>query len=200
MSWCLSQGSLFCWKRTCGQNPSTEAFRDGRVSEWRWWLRRDHRTRGLVRFVRIDRGERRKRALCDGRAAAAPLALQLVGHFVYTLVREGKHINLLESLISLLRRVAREAVCGWRLLVVVDSRVVLGAVSEGRSNSRKINFSVRKPGCLCLAYDIALELIWVPTWANRAEIHLHGVNCLKAGMLYFRTTVGGCPCSKRTCA
>ena len=49
-------------------------------------------------------------------------------------------------MISLLRWAAREELCGKRLLVLVDSRVVLG-----------------------LAYDIALEVVWVPTWANPAD-------------------------------
>ena len=55
---------------------------------------------------------------------------------------------------------------GKRLMVPVDSRVVLGAVSKGRSSSRKMNFLLRKLGFWCLAYDIALERVWVPTWAN----------------------------------
>ena len=56
-----------------------------------------------------------------------------------------------------------------RLMVLVDSRVVLGAVSKGRSSSRKSNFTLRKLVFLCLACDIALELVWVPTWANPAD-------------------------------
>ena len=53
-------------------------------------------------------------------------------------------------------------------MALVDSRVVLGAVFKGRSSSRKINFSLRKLGFFFLAYDIALDLVWVPTWANPA--------------------------------
>ena len=81
---------------------------------------------------------------------------------------KGKHFNLLEleSLISLLRRVTREGIQERRL---ADSRVVLGAVSKGRSSLRKINFLLRKQGFLCLACDIALELVWVPTWSNPAD-------------------------------
>ena len=47
--------------------------------------------------------------------------------------------------------------------VLVDSREVLGAVSKGRSSSRKIVVVPRKLGFWCFAYDIALELVWVPT-------------------------------------
>ena len=69
------------------------------------------------------------------------------------------------SLVSLLRRVTRT---GTAALGTVDSRVVWGAVPKGRSSSRKLNFLLRKLGFWCLAYDIALELVWVPTWANPA--------------------------------
>ena len=57
----------------------------------------------------------------------------------------SKHINILEleSLISLLRRMARERIRAKRLLVLVDSRVVLGAVSKGRSSSPIIIFLLR---------------------------------------------------------
>ena len=82
---------------------------------------------------------------------------------------KGKDINLLESLISLLRRITREVIRTRRLLVLVDSRVVLGAVSKGRSSSRKVNFLLRKLWFWCLAHDVALELEWVPTWANPAD-------------------------------
>ena len=80
----------------------------------------------------------------------------------------GKHIKVLEleSLVSLLRRVTREGIQARRLLVLVDSSVVLGAVSKGRSGWRRVNFLLRKQRFWCLAYDIALEIVWVPTWAN----------------------------------
>ena len=94
-----------------------------------------------------------------------------VDHDVFVPFFEGKHINLLEleSLISFLERITSEGIRARRLLVVVDSRVVLGAVSKGRSSSREINFLLRKLGFWCLAHDIALELVWVPTWANPAD-------------------------------
>ena len=51
----------------------------------------------------------------------------------------------------------------------MDLRVVFGTVSKGRSSSRKFNFLLRKLGVWCLACDIALELVWVPTWAHPAD-------------------------------
>ena len=71
----------------------------------------------------------------DARAAAAPLALRLNwATWFSNRFFGGKHINLLEleSLTSLLRRVSREGIRARRLLVLVDSRVVLEAVSKGR--------------------------------------------------------------------
>ena len=51
----------------------------------------------------------------------------------------------------------REGMRARRLLVLVDSRVVSGAMSRGRSSSRNINLLFRKLGFWCLAYDMALE-------------------------------------------
>ena len=103
----------------------------------------------------------------DVRAAVAPFALKLkwITLFSYRFLA-GKHINLLEleSLISLLRRITRAGIRKKPLLVLVESRVVLGAVSTGGSSSRKFNFLLRK--LWCLVHDVALELVWVPTWAN----------------------------------
>ena len=80
-------------------------------------------------------------------------------------------LNLLE-LKSLISRVTREGTQALGLLVLVDLRVVWGAVSKGRSSSRKINFLLRKLGFWCLACDIALELVWVQTW-NESSIPNH---------------------------
>ena len=123
-------------------------------------------------FVLIWKREEPPSNMHDVRAVAAPLALKLKWTTLFShRFLAGKHINLLEleSLICLLRRIARAGIRAKRLLVLVDSRVVLGAVSKGHSCSRAINFLLRKLGFWCLACDIALELVWVPTWANPAD-------------------------------
>ena len=56
--------------------------------------------------------------------------------------------------------------------------MVSDAVSKGRSSSRKINFLRPKMGFWCLAYDIALELVWVP---------LHGTSLSTIGMHHYRS-------------
>ena len=75
--------------------------------------------------------------------AAPPLALRLKRTTLFSCRSfAGKHINLLglESLISLARHITREGIRTQRPLVLVDSRVVLGAVSKGRSSSRNGDF------------------------------------------------------------
>ena len=91
--------------------------------------------------VRLDwKGEEPPSSMHEARAAAAPLALELnwTTLFSYRFFA-GKHINLLEleSLISLPRRITREGTRARGHVVLVDSRVVLGAVSKGRLSSRK---------------------------------------------------------------
>ena len=81
----------------------------------------------------------------------------------------GKHVNLLESLIRLLRHITREGTRAKRLLVLVDSRVAFGVVSKVRSSARESNCLLRKTGLWCLAYDVRLDLVWMPTWANPTD-------------------------------
>ena len=102
----------------------------------------------------------------DVRAAAAPLALKLNWTTMFSCrFLAGKHINLQfhEILISLFRRITREApgTCGFARS--------LGGRLKRTIESRKINFLLRKLRFLCLAYDVALELLWAPTWAKLAD-------------------------------
>ena len=96
------------------------------------------------------------------RATCTTLALNLKWTTLFSYrFFAGKHINPLEleSLISLLRLPHVKEHGHKRLLARVHSRVVLGAVSKGRSNSRKMYFLFRKLWFWCLACDIALELV-----------------------------------------
>ena len=82
-----------------------------------------------------------------------------------------KHINLLEleAVLALLRRLACDGVRDARILILVDSRVALGALAKGRSSSRRINFVLKKTCAVCFAYGLYPELIWIPTWANPGD-------------------------------
>ena len=73
-------------------------------------------------------------------------------------------------MLSLLRRITREGIRARRLPVLVDSRVVFRSRLQRTIELTKNQFLA--PDNLelwCLANDIALELVWVPTWANPAD-------------------------------
>jgi hypothetical protein len=95
-----------------------------------------------------------------------------------TAFRIPEHINILEAraLLSYVQLCVRERRSGQRLIVVVDSGVVKGAVRKFRSSSRGLNFVLRQLGALCLAYDLYLELLWVPTWANPGDAPSRGAS------------------------
>ena len=117
----------------------------------------------LARFVRFGRvrPEKREEPPSNRHDVRAPLALKLKWTTLFSCsFFAGKHINLLEpeSLVSLLRRLTREGIRAKRLFVLVDSCVVLGAVSKGRASSRNSHFLLRKLGFWCLASDIAPEV------------------------------------------
>ena len=98
----------------------------------------------------------------DARAAVAGLVVDLpwVGSFSYRF-RHPQHINLLEleALISLIRGSVDRGVGHRRVLCLVDRRVVLGAVCEGRSSSRRVNFRLRRLRGLLLVNNLSLDLL-----------------------------------------
>ena len=84
----------------------------------------------------------------DTRAAAAWGALSLPWKpFFWFAFKAHRHIILLEieSAPSLLRHLAAEGHRNCRVLAITDSRVALGALSKGRSSSRRCTTSSRKP-------------------------------------------------------
>ena len=143
---------------------SAKSHRDGRRSPRRG---QNRRTRTAARDVVPDLWDTREEPpsnMHDGRALAAPITMKLNWTTMFSFrFSKGKHINVpeLESLISLLRTITREGIRARRLVVLVDSRVVLGSVSKGRSSLRKINFLLRKLGFWCLAHDTALGFVGV---------------------------------------
>lgn len=56
-----------------------------------------------------------------------------------------------------------------RVIVILDSRVAVGAVRKGRSSSRKLNALLRQIAALQLDSGVRLEVAWVPTWGNPAD-------------------------------
>lgn len=82
-----------------------------------------------------------------------------------------EHINALElrAVVMALRMTIRGHNSGMRVLGLVDSTVVVAAVSKGRSSSFVLLRQLRRLTALCLAYDVRLYLRWVCTESNPAD-------------------------------
>eukprot|EP00971_Amphidinium_carterae_P351110 6491916-Amphidinium_carterae.1 len=87
----------------------------------------------------------------------------------YFTFRCQEHINVLElrALVRLVHRLKSQRQV--RILVGLDSRVVVGAATRGRSSSRALNHHLRRLAYLCLGYELKLLLFWLPTWGNPAD-------------------------------
>jgi len=110
--------------------------------------------------------------LRDARAFAAPLACRLDWKILYGYrFKYRKHINLLEleALLTLMKHLVNRGIRDARVLVLVDSRVLLGALAKGRSSSRRINHVLKKISGRSLLSGIVFECVWIPTWANAAD-------------------------------
>ena len=167
---------IVTYERKLGKNFSLRKHLRGALAAVFAWFALHSLVKESREYARLDwKSEEPLSNIYTGRATAATLAWELsratmISHRIF----EAMHINLLdvESPMSLLRRVLRGGIRRKRLLVLVDSRVVLGGVSKPRSTSRKTNFLLRKLRFWCFADDIALELVWVPTSANSADVFL----------------------------
>jgi hypothetical protein len=83
-----------------------------------------------------------------------------------------EHINVLECRAWMmgLRHAGRSpAKRGLRILFLVDSMVVLGAVSKGRSSAFALNHLLRKSASVALFWQIRPMMRYVPTWRNCAD-------------------------------
>ena len=97
-----------------------------------------------------------------------PLDWQVAFRYVF---RFQKHINVLEAQAVLIwfKRLAKQRFQNQRVIILVDSAVVKGAVTKGRSGSRVLNKVLRQLAAICLAHNFYCELVWIPTWANPAD-------------------------------
>jgi len=79
-----------------------------------------------------------------------------------------QQINLQElaALAGEVERRCRAGLAKARLLMICDSRVVVGAVARGRSSSRVLNSRLRRLSARLLASGVELRVIWISTHFN----------------------------------
>ena len=84
--------------------------------------------------------------------------------------KQPSHIILLEltTPVTYIKRVVKQGLRDMRIIVLVDSAVVKGRVTKGRSSARSSNFGLRQLAGYFLAHNLYVE-VWVPTWANPAD-------------------------------
>ena len=56
-----------------------------------------------------------------------------------------------------------------RVVLLIDSKVVLGAITKGRSSSRPLNALIRKAAALCFAGGLVLHCVFISTKHNPAD-------------------------------
>ena len=105
-----------------------------------------------------------------------PLLVQCVKSASWRVVhsvdfRSMSHVNLQEAraLRLVLRRLAATSTSPKRVVVLIDSRVCLGAFTKGRSSSVLLNSILRTCLGLYLFGRIELSLVWVDTHTNPAD-------------------------------
>ena len=109
--------------------------------------------------------------------ASAPSELeQLMNAHAWSATHQCKfnhkqHINILEMKMvkAELKGLVKQQSEPHRAVLLVDSRVVVGAFSKGRSSSRQLNRILRSMVGWLIAGQVSLHLIWVGTKANPAD-------------------------------
>ena len=102
-------------------------------------------------------------------AVAAGLRWRVTASYSY---RQTAHVNLQEAraVVRCLRQYFRNGGKGsCRQIVLNDSQVCVGAMTKGRSSSRRLNWILRQLMCLQIAGRVQLGLVWVSTHANPAD-------------------------------
>ena len=89
-----------------------------------------------------------------------------------------QHINILEMKMikAELKALVKESTDPCRAVLLVDSRVCVGAFGKGRSSSRQLNRILRSMIGWSVAGQKTLHLIWIGTKANPADHPSRGVD------------------------
>ena len=91
---------------------------------------------------------------------------------------DNEHINLREAraLVHCVKWVLRSSIRHRsRVVVLVDSRVVVGATAKGRSGSQPLNVFLKRLAALSFAGGLELVVIYVPTEYNPADYPSRGL-------------------------
>ena len=125
-------------------------------------------------YVWLDDGPELSESLCARLGPRHRLGLDLSSFQVVLSVPviSPQHINLEEgrALLQYIRWLLRsEKRFCHRVLVLLDSKVVLGAVAKGRSGSQSLNALLRQVSALCFAGNLVLQCVFVPTAHNPAD-------------------------------
>lgn len=75
----------------------------------------------------------------------------------------------LRGLILFVKHLVRRRYRSCRILVGLNSRVVLGEAEKGRSSSTSLNFHIRRLAEVCVTYELTLTLFCLPTWGDPAD-------------------------------
>ena len=124
--------------------------------------------------VCLDDGPELNEALAARLGPRHDLQLKLKDFSVVLCIRvvSPGHINLEEgnALVSYIRWILRSrSRFRHRIVILIDSKVVIGAVTKGRSSSVPLNAIVRRLACLCFAGGLILHCIFVPTSHNPGD-------------------------------
>ena len=107
-----------------------------------------------------------------GKRHVVPLELRDFDVIFTVKVETPNHINLEEgaALIRYLRWILRAGRrFRHRVVLLIDSKVVLGAITKGRSSSRALNALIRKAAALCFAGGLVLHCVFISTKHNPAD-------------------------------
>lgn len=124
-------------------------------------------------YVRLDWGSGPPPStMQDNRSAVA----SLVKSFAWSEAtchgwKTPQHVNVLEleEILVYLKWQARRGRRNLRLIVVVDSRVALGAAAKGRSSGKPLDFVCRRIAAACLRYGYTVDFVWAPSAFNPAD-------------------------------
>ena len=91
--------------------------------------------------------------------------------------KRTQHINIQELLAVLdeVRLRINQGLQRSRIIIMIDSRVCVGAIAKGRSSSKLLNTHLRRLSILALAARVQVRVVWTATSANPADAPSRGV-------------------------